>query len=137
MIGDLPGLGVDHDGLGRARHAEGLANQLVAVHQDRQIVARLRRLGQDRLAAVSQAGVQHRKLDALGAIGRRQRLQGWGEMADGRIAVGLGDQHHRRRIAKAVQFVGFQVGVHQHEVVDRRRRARGRIHGRTLGRCGR
>ena len=118
-IDHLPGLRVDHEDFRRAGEAERLADDLIAVHQDRDVDAEFLGLVDNGLAAVLQVGVDQHHLNALSRELVAQGLERRGHGARDRAADAGRDQHDRLGVAHPVELVGLQVlGVHQHEVVD-------------------
>ena len=117
-IDHLPGLGLDDDDLGGAGHAQLFTNQLIAVQQDRQVIAIGLGLGQNLFARVGGGGVQHHELNALAREGRHQRLHGGAGIATDGAAVLNGDDHHGRGIAHPIEFFGQEVLVGQTEIID-------------------
>ncbi len=73
-IHDFPRLRVDHDGLSAAGDTQLLADQLIRVHQDGQVVAVALCFGDDVFALVGRSGVQHHELDAFGSVFVLQRF---------------------------------------------------------------
>lgn len=116
-VGDLPGLGVDHEELGRAGDAKLLADQLVGVLQDRDVDPVLGLLLGDGLHAVLHGGVHHQELDALALVLRLKGLQRGAEVAHDGAAVGVADKHDNLGVGP-IELVAHVLGVGQHEVVD-------------------
>ncbi len=120
-INDFPGLRIDDDDFGGAGHAQLLADQLIGVHEDRQVVAVGLRLAT--IASRLSEGVEFSmKISTpLGEYSSCRALTAALVLRLTGQLFCLRDQHHRAGVAELAQFMRMQILIGQSEVIDRGR----------------
>ena len=125
-------LRIENENLCRPRHAERLADELFAVHQDGNFEAIFLGLLRDLRPVILQLRVQHEELDALIGKALLQIVQILAGIAHDRAAIALCHDHDGLGIAVVIEFVRLAFVVREAEIVGVVRDLRGRHFCRRL-----